>query len=143
MEYASKGVGSAGLTTGIIGTALGALNSNGGIGNIFGARHESDEYVTRYEAGMMKELTEKDRQIALLEADKYTDKKFADFADRINDRFAKVEAQLAQQAIWNATQTGLIGCIQGQVAQLQSLTKLIVPNSSVMPGWGTSTGTNG
>jgi len=31
MEYASKGVGNAGLTTGIIGTALGALNGAGGI----------------------------------------------------------------------------------------------------------------
>jgi len=31
MEYASKGVDNAGLTTGIIGTALGALNGAGGI----------------------------------------------------------------------------------------------------------------
>jgi hypothetical protein len=29
MEYASKGVGNAGLTTGIIGSALGVLNSGG------------------------------------------------------------------------------------------------------------------
>lgn len=33
MEYASKGVANAGLTTGIIGTALGVLN--GGLGNVF------------------------------------------------------------------------------------------------------------
>ena len=39
MEYASKATGDAGLTTGIIGTALGALNSglfNGGLGGLFG-----------------------------------------------------------------------------------------------------------
>ena len=39
MEYASKATADAGLTTGIIGTALGALNSgifNGGLGNLFG-----------------------------------------------------------------------------------------------------------
>lgn len=141
MEYASKGVGNAGLTTGIIGTALGALNGMGGIGGIFGgqAKHESDEFVTRYDVNMIREIMEKDRQIALLEADKYTDQKFADFNDRINARFSAVEGQLAQQAVWNATQTGLIGCIQGQVAQLQSLTKLVVPNGSVMPGWGNVT----
>lgn len=141
MEYASKGVGNAGLTTGIIGTALGALNGMGGIGGIFGnqPRHESDEFVTRYDVNMIREIMEKDRQIALLEADKYTDQKFADFNDRINTRFSAVEGQLAQQAVWNATQTGLIGCIQGQVAQLQSLTKLVVPNGSVMPGWGNVT----
>lgn len=40
MEYASRAVGNAGLTTGIIGTvrtALGALNGAGGIGELIGA----------------------------------------------------------------------------------------------------------
>lgn len=36
MEYASHAVGTAGLTTGIIGTSLGALNALGGLGNIAG-----------------------------------------------------------------------------------------------------------
>jgi hypothetical protein len=38
--------------------------------------------------------------------------------------------------VYNATQTGAIACIQGQIAQLQGLTKLVVPNTSVCPGWG-------
>jgi hypothetical protein len=29
--------------------------------------------------------------------------------------------------------------MQGQIAQLYSLTKLVVPNTSVCPGWGTVT----
>lgn len=132
MEYASKGVGNAGLTTGIIGTALGALNGAGGLG-IFGSpRHESDEYITRFDAGLMRDIEDRDRKIALLEADKYTDKKIADLADKMNTRFNIVEGQIAQQGIWNATQTGLIGSLQGQVAQLQALTKLVVPSSNVM-----------
>lgn len=36
MEYASHAVGTAGLTTGIIGTSLGALNALGGLGNVAG-----------------------------------------------------------------------------------------------------------
>lgn len=36
MEYASHAVGTAGLTTGIIGTSLGALNALGGLGNMAG-----------------------------------------------------------------------------------------------------------
>lgn len=132
MEYASKGVGNAGLTTGIIGTALGALNGAGGLG-IFGSpRHESDEFITRFDAKLMRDIEDRDRQIALLEADKYTDKKIADLADKMNTRFNIVEGQIAQQGIWNATQTGLIGSLQGQVAQLQALTKLVVPSSNVM-----------
>lgn len=135
MEYASKAIGNAGLTTGIIGTALGALGGSGGL-NLFGARNSEDEAVTRHEASMLREIMDNDRQIALLEADKYTDQKIADLADRMNNRFTAVEGQLAQQAVWNATQTGLIGCLQGQVAQLQAMTKTVIPNSSVMPGWG-------
>lgn len=138
MEYASRAVGNAGLATGIIGTALGALNGGGGI-NLFGARNESDQFVTRYDANMMREIMDRDRQIALLEADKYTDQKLADFADRVNNRFASVEQQIGAQAVWNATNNGVIACIQGQIAQLQSLTKLVVPNSSVDPGWGNVT----
>lgn len=140
MEYASKGVGTAGLTTGIIGTALGALNGVGGLPNIFGGNtNPEDKPVTRYEAQMMSELSKKDQQIALLEADKYTDQKIADLYDKMNMRFAGVEQQIGAQAVWNATQTGTLACLQSQIAQLQSLTKMVVPNSNVAPGWGNVT----
>lgn len=136
MEYASKGVANAGLTTGIIGSALGVLNS-GGLSGIFGGSNNSeDKPVTRYEAGMMTELAKKDQHIALLEADKYTDQKIADLYDKMNNRFIGVEQQLGAQAVWNATQTGMLTCIQNQVAQLQGLTQLVVPNAHVSPGWG-------
>lgn len=139
MEYASKGVAEAGLTTGIIGTALSVLNG-GGIGNILGgSNNPEDKAVTRYEAGMMAELAKKDQRIALLEADKYTDQKIADLYDKMNNRFVGVEQQINTQAVWNATQIGTIGCIQNQIAQLQSLTKLVVPNTNVAPGWGNVT----
>lgn len=140
MEYASKGVAEAGLTTGIIGTALGVLNG-GGLDGILGGfnRNSEDKAVTRYEAGMMAELAKKDQHIALLEADKYTDQKIADLYDKMNNRFIGVEQQINTQAVWNATQIGTIGCIQNQIAQLQSLTKLVVPNTNVAPGWGNVT----
>ena len=131
MEYASKAVGNAGLTTGIIGTvgtALGALNGMGGLV----PRHESDEYITRFDAGLMRDIEDRDRKIALLEADKYTDQKIADLAEKMNTRINIVEGQIAQQGIWNATQTSLIGSLQGQIAQIQALTKLVVPSSNVM-----------
>lgn len=139
MEYASKGVANAGLTTGIIGSALGVLN-NGGLGSILGGSNNSeDRAVTRYEAAMMTELAKKDQHIALLEADKYTDQKIADLYDKVNMRFVGVEQQLSAQAVWNATQTGTLACLQNQIAQLQSLTQLVVPNSHVSPGWGNVT----
>ena len=75
----------------------------------------------------------------MLRADKYTDQKFDILSDKMNARFTAIEAQLAQQATWNASQTGLIGALQGQIAQLQSMTKLVIPNGSITPGWGNVT----
>lgn len=135
MEYASKGIGTAGLTTGIIGTALSALGG-GALNGLLGGRNESDEFVTRYDVNMMREIMDRDRKIALLEADKYTDQKLADFADRMNNKFSGIEQQIGAQAVWNATQTGTLACLQGQIAQLQSMVKVVIPNSSVVPGWG-------
>jgi hypothetical protein len=47
-----------------------------------------------------------------------------------------VEHELGDQRVYNATNTAALGCVQGQVAQLMSLTKLVVPNGSICPGWG-------
>lgn len=154
MEYASRAVGNAGLTTGIIGTALGALNGAGGIGELIGAgnrprgpQNEGDIPVTRHDMGLYRELSEKDFKIASLEANQYTDQKVAELTEKMNDKiagvtnqmnmqFGGVQQQFSAQSVWNATQQGLIGCLQGQVAQLQSMTQLVIPNRSVMPGWG-------
>ena len=45
----------------------------------------------------------------------------------------RIDRTLCEQAVYNATQTGAISCIQGQVAQLQALTKTIVPITNVCP----------
>ena len=37
------------------------------------------------------------------------------------------------------TNNATLNCMSGQIAQLFSLTKLVVPNGSVCPGWGTVT----
>ena len=106
--------------------------------------------VSRYEANMMRELSEKDGRIALLEADKYTDQKiveaYKDLAGQINVLSEKVQANKDEQyginlnqAVLNGTTGATIGCIQAQIAQLQGLTKLVVPNGSVCPGWGNVT----
>lgn len=139
MEYATKGVANAGLTTGIIGSALGVLN-NGGLSNILGgSNNPEDKAVTRYEAGMMAEIAKKDQHIALLEADKYTDQKIADLYDKVNNHFIGVEQQIGAQAVWNATQTGTLACLQNQIAQLQSMTRVVIPNGNISPGWGNVT----
>lgn len=46
------------------------------------------------------------------------------------------DAVNTQQVTFNAAQNATIACLKGQVDQLYTLTKLVVPNASVCPGWG-------
>lgn len=152
MEYGSKGVAGAGLGLGIAGTALGVLN--GGLGNILGngnanCCHENMP-VNRYEMNMANELAAKDGKIALLESNIYTDQKLASTYATLNGQInelacevrANKDAQNAinmTQAVYNGTNTAALNCLNTQVAQLYGLTKLVVPNASVCPGWGNVT----
>lgn len=135
-EFASKGVAGSGLGLGIAGTALGLLN--GGLGNIFGGFNNcsDNQFINRYELERENKLVAKDSEIALLKSNIYTDQKITDVYERLNNKIAGVEAAVNTQAVVNATMTSTISCMQGQIAQLQTLTKLVVPNSSVCPGWG-------
>ena len=137
-EFASKGVAGSGLGLGIAGTALGLLN--GGLGNIFGGTMNcgcsENSFVNRYELELENKIVSKDSEIALLKSNIYTDQKIADVYEKLNTKIGVVEAGINAQAVYNAANTATIGCIQGQVAQLFGLTKLVVPNTSVCPGWG-------
>jgi hypothetical protein len=126
---------------------LNAGNLLGGLGN-WGWNNNNgccsdNTPVNRFEAAMMNALASKDGKIALLESNIYTDSKIADVYERLNTKINAIqEAQNAvnmQQAVYNGTNTAALNCLQGQVAQLYSLTKLIVPNASICPGWGNVT----
>lgn len=162
-EGASKGVAGAGLGLGIAGTALGLMAGGlNGLGGIFGCnqRGNSDignagaalgimaalnngcsenHCVNRYELGLQNEIAAKDSKIALLESNIYVDGKIADVYERLNTKIGILEAQMADQRVYNATLNGTVTCIQGQIAQLAGLTKLVIPNTSICPGWGNVT----
>ena len=142
-EFASKGVAGAGLGLGIAGTALGLLNGGTGLLNlhsgIAGGCCSENTAVNRYELNLMQEIAGKDARIGLLESQVYVDQKLTDVVKDYTGQINALQAQLAQQAVFNATINGTVSCMQGQIAQLQSLTKLVVPNASVCPGWGNVT----
>jgi hypothetical protein len=121
MEYASNSKANAALTTGIIGTSLGAIASAGGIGAILGiGKHqtESDRPVTRYEMELIQANNAKDTEIALLKSQQYTDR-----------AMAGVQAQIAQQITWNAVQGNNITAMERQLA---GITRFVVPSTSIM-----------
>lgn len=145
-EFATNGKANAALATGIIGTAgTGLALLGGGLGNLFGARAvgtgvcSEDHMVDRYEAAQAAKIAELETEVKLRDANTYTDQKILDTYQYVDGRLRSIEQQICNQNVYNATNTAAIACIQNQIGQLQSLTKLVVPNSSVCPGWGAVT----
>lgn len=145
-EFASVGKANAGLTTGIIGTALSGLLATGNnpLSILGGGRCDSDHVISRYDMSKENEIAQLKMDKALLESNIYTDSKIADVYERLSLKISGVDnkfeckvdginAQLAQQAVYNATNTSTLGCLQSQVAQLMGLAKLIIPSSSICP----------
>lgn len=134
MEFASKGVANAGLTTGIIGTALGALN-NGMFGGILGGNVACSENmpVNRYELSQMKEIVDRDSEIAYLKGRDAAKTDSLELYKYVDGRFRGIEAQLASQAVVNAQITANISCMQNQIAVLNGLTKTVIPIGNVCP----------
>ena len=120
VQYASNGKGNLAVTLGAIGTGLGALSGAGGLSGLFGQRDVDPESrpVSRYEMGLISENT-------LLKANQYADAKAQG-----------LQTLIGNQAVWNATEEGLIRAQQQQITQLMSLTKMVVPNANIDPGWG-------
>lgn len=139
-KFASKGVAGTGLGLGIAGTALGLLAGNNGL-NLFGNNTNCGEHgiVNRYELAQSAKIAELETEVKLRDSNIYTDQKILELYKYFDGKVSNVEAQICQQNVYNATNTATINCMAGQINQLMGLTKLIIPNTSVCPGWGNVT----
>ena len=140
MEYenhagASKGVAGAGLGLGIAGTALGLMSGGlNGLGLFSNNRScEGDHFVSRYESQQQARIAELETEVKLRDSNIYTDSKILELYKYVDGKLACVENQLCEQRVYNATNTAAVSCIQGQVAQLASLTKTVIPIGNVCP----------
>lgn len=165
-KYGSKGATGAALGLGIAGTALGLglLNGNGfSIGNnnackknepsandaaivgaalstLSGIAHTcSSPGYTRYDSEKDARIAALETEVKLRDANTYTDSKILALYEKMDARFNVVEREICDQRTYNAVNTATIGCIQGQVATLLGLTKTVIPNGSICPGWGNVT----
>lgn len=140
MEYASKGIANAGLATGIVGSAISGVMALGGLlggGRMAAAgAADSEHLVSRYELELIQEN-------AVLKAQADVDKKLVEVYNAINDKANSIRESFntfeKEQLVYNGVNTATIGCIQNQVNALMGMTKLVIPNSSVCPGWGNAT----
>ena len=136
-EFASKGVAGTGLGLGIAGTALGLLNNNGGLGGILGGTPRSacneDHFVNRYESAQSARIAELETEVKLRDANTYTDQKLLEVYRYFDNKFEGVNAAICAQNVYNATNSAAINCINGQIAQLMALTKVVIPSTSICP----------
>lgn len=159
MEYASRAVGNAGLTTGIIGTAgfglslLGSLLGGMNPAAVAAASTPScseNTGVNRFELEQAQTMANKDMEIACWRGQDETNRKISDAYSKLESRIIELSGVVRankdeqaginlQQAVYNGTNTAAVGCIQEQINTLKDLTKTVVPNSSVCPGWGDAT----
>lgn len=146
-EFASKGVAGSALGLGIAGLSVALLNGGlgGGLGGILGGGNNA--YVDSLNS-----------KIAELNAEKYSDKvgievfKAARESDaKTNSRFEEIARTIADMRVREAQTAGKIDLVaatanQGiaansaAIACLQNtvscITKIVVPNSAICPGWG-------
>jgi hypothetical protein len=133
-------LGTVGTVLGSIGT-LGALGGNlGGLFNLGGNNncHENTP-INRYEASQQSRIAELETEVKLRDANTFTMGEMGKLRDYFDLKISSLERELCDQKVYNATNTATISCISGQVAQLMSLTKVVIPNTSVCPGWGNVT----
>lgn len=121
------------------GNILGGWNRNGWNGD---GCCSDNTMVNRYELNQTREADSLKAENALLRSQVYVDQKLVDV---VNDYTSKIsalgaevrankDAQTAvnlQQATLNATQTATISAMSAQIAQLQSLSQLVVPQNKV------------
>lgn len=143
-EFASNAKGNVGVTLGAIGTGLSALSaltggvfSGFGMGGAGGCGHP----VNRYEMELQQQISSLKSDVALRDASVYNDQRLLEVYKYFDNKIEGINGTLAQQAVYNATNTAQLGCMANQIAQLYSITKLVIPSSSVCPATSATTPT--
>ena len=140
-SVASNGLGVWGAVGGGLGTLALAnqlFNGNGGILG-FGANNNCQQN----QCSDTRLISALESKIAKLESEKYTDGVGTGVYAEINKKYVELAQFIAaldkQNAVAEAINAERLNCLSGRVGALEALTKLVVPNTSVCPGWGNVT----
>lgn len=99
-------------------------------------------HVTRWDLEQSEKMQDLKSENALLKADKYTDQKmvevYKDLQGQIKDLATEVRANKdaqadinREQAVYNGVNTATIKSLKGQIADLASLSELVIPKRKV------------
>ena len=122
-EFASNGKANAGLTTGIIGTALGVLN--GGWGNLLGGGNcgcSENTSVNRYELNQSEVISKLQSDVALRDANIYNDQKLLEVYKYFDGQIKDIRATMCENdktlAVSNAKIEGTFAVL-GEIMNAQ------------------------
>lgn len=105
--------------------------------NVVGAIPSENQPVNRYELGLIQENAALKTQVEMHKAEIYTDNKMEKYDEKYEKRFRGIEDQLAQQAVYNATNTATLSCMGQQINGLQvvlaGITKTVVSKDAICP----------
>jgi hypothetical protein len=118
---------------------------NGGFGRNNGGQCFQEQFVNHYELETQNQLAQKDSEIAMLKADQTTDTKLLELYKYVDTQFKEIRQENCDrgqaQAVINAQVSDGLGIATNNIASLSntinSLTKVVIPNANVCPGWGT------
>lgn len=141
-SVASGGLGGAALGLAIPGTVAlvnQLTGGNGLFGGLFNGGNCNSNVVSALESALAQE-----------KAERYTDqtgtevyKQFAKERNEIQTQISAIFAALAQMdkhsAVAEAVNAERLNCLKGRVDNIYDVFKLVMPNSSVCPGWGNVT----
>ena len=135
-------VGGIAAILGMLGNGVAAANTNNTT-NTCNCNTTCSEnmLVNRYEAGLSAEVERLRTEVSLRDANTFTQTQLGQLRDYVDNRFTAVEHEICDQKVFNAGVLSNVSCIQGQIAQLYGLTKLVVPAANICPAPTTTTTT--
>lgn len=138
-SVASGGVGGTALGLSIGALSLAALqgnNGNGILGNLFGNNCASSNQVTALMSELAKEKSERYTDQVGTEVYKQFAKEREQTQQQISALFAAVAQMDKTVSVNQAVTEEKLSCLSKKVNDIYDVFKLVVPNSSVCPGWG-------
>lgn len=147
-SVASGGVGGTALGLSIGALSLAALQGNNGygngiLGNLFGNNNaQCNQQVSALMAELAKEKSERYTDQVGTEVYKQFAKERNETQAQISALFAAIAQMDKNFAVKDAVNSERICCLGKKVNDIYDVFKLVMPNSSVCPGWGDVTVTS-
>ena len=142
-SVASGGLGGAALGLAIPGTVAlvnQLTGGNGLFGGLFnGGGNCNSNVVSALESALAQEKAERYTDQTGTEVYKQFAKERNEIQSQISAIFAAIAQMDKQNAVAEALNSERITCLKGRVDNIYDVFKLVMPNSSVCPGWGNVT----